>query len=69
MIDSSGMGTLVGNARSVASHNGSITLVGLTPRVRRMLAVTNLERYFDIPEEAGEVLEEEEACALGHGSS
>jgi anti-anti-sigma factor len=47
-IDSSGLGTLVGNAKAIASNGGSISLVGASGRVRKMLAITNLDRYFQI---------------------
>jgi len=47
-IDSSGLGTLVGNAKAIASAGGSICLVGANDRVRRLLTVTRLDRYFRI---------------------
>jgi anti-sigma B factor antagonist len=45
-LDSSGLGTLVGNAKAISSIGGSISLVGANDRIRRMLAITNLDRYF-----------------------
>jgi len=45
-LDSSGLGTLVGNAKAISSMGGSISLVGANDRIRRMLAITNLDRYF-----------------------
>jgi len=47
-IDSSGLGTLVGNAKAIASSGGSLSLVGASDRVRRMLTITNLDHYFRI---------------------
>jgi anti-sigma B factor antagonist len=67
-MDSSGLGTLVGNARSMASAGGSISLVGMTGRLRRMLSVTNLDRYFSIRDDAQEALEDFERQTVGAAS-
>lgn len=67
-MDSSGLGTLVGNARSIASAGGSIRLVGMTRRLRRMLKVTNLERYFSICDDAEEALKDFESQTAGAAS-
>ena len=41
-VDSSGLGTLVGNAKSITSSGGVLCLVGLTEGLRRVLETTNL---------------------------
>ena len=45
-IDSSGLGTLVGNAKELSLSGGEMWLVGCNQRISRMLEVTRLERYF-----------------------
>lgn len=56
VIDSSGLGTLVGNAQIINTRGGHISLLGVRPRLRRVLEITGLCRYFAIdgctPEEA-----------------
>ena len=47
-VDSSGIGTLVGNAKAMASAGGKFNLVGANDRVKRVLEITNLDRYFGI---------------------
>ena len=63
-IDSTGMSTLVGNARTLFSRGGSMSLAGANQTVRRTLKITKLERYFRIHEGIGEALDELEACTL-----
>lgn len=45
-IDSSGLGTLVGNSKALSQLGGQMMLVGCSHRFSRMLEVTQLERYF-----------------------
>ena len=47
-IDSSGLGTLVGNSKSIATTGGRIWLVAPNQRIRRMLEITGLSKYFEI---------------------
>ena len=68
-IDSSGLGTLVGNAKSIASYGGSISLVGISDTVRKTLEITNLGKYFRIHDRIDEALEGREACTLSHTQS
>jgi anti-sigma B factor antagonist len=68
-LDSSGLGTLVGNAKAMASAGGAIWLSGLNYRIRRMLEVTNLAKYFGIQDEADNILAELEALELSHTPS
>jgi anti-anti-sigma factor len=68
-IDSSGLGTLVGNAKSIASTGGAISLVGINETIRRTLEITNLAKYFRIHDGIDEALDELEACALSPTSS
>lgn len=58
-IDTSGVGTLVGNAKSLASVGGSISLVGANDRVKRLLERVNLDRYFVIHDEPTEAFRTE----------
>jgi anti-anti-sigma factor len=64
-VDSSGLGTLVGNSKSIASHGGALCLVGLAGSVRRMLEITNLAGYFRLYDTQREAIEEFEACMAG----
>jgi anti-anti-sigma factor len=67
-IDSSGLGTLVGNAKSMSSAGGCIVLAGLNDRVRRVLAITNLDQYFVIEDESGGPADEREVQEAGRRS-
>jgi anti-sigma B factor antagonist len=68
-LDSSGMGTLVGNAKSLASHGGVLCVVGPGEGIRRTLEITNLAKYFRIYETVDDALDELEACAAGRAPS
>ena len=68
-IDSSGVGTLVGNAKSIASAGGRINLVGANDRVKRVLEITNLDRYFGIYGTVDEALDQAETQTVGQASS
>ncbi|MFZ1948016.1 MAG: STAS domain-containing protein [bacterium] len=68
-IDSSGLGTLVGNAKSMSSAGGSIVLAGVSQRVKRVLEITNLDRYFVIQDEPAGDAGEREVQAAGRPSS
>ena len=47
-MDSSGVGTLVEVFRRVSSYKGIMILCGLTPRVKSVLEITKLDRFFTI---------------------
>ena len=47
-MDSSGVGTLVEVFRRVSSYKGTMILCGLTTRVRSVLEITKLDRFFTI---------------------
>ena len=68
-VDSSGLGTLVGNAKSITSIGGTITLVGLKHRIRKVLEITNLAKYFRMTDRVEEILNELETCELSHTPS
>ena len=68
-VDSSGIGTLVGNSKSIASRGGVLSLVGPGEGIRRMLDITNLAKYFRIHEGVDEALDELEACGVGQAPS
>ncbi len=63
-IDSTGLGTLVGNAKTLSSHGGTMSLAGTSHTLRKSLEITHLVRYFRICEGIEEALDELEACAL-----
>lgn len=63
-IDSTGLGTLVGNAKALLSNGGTMSLAGANPTVRKTLEITNLVRYFRIHDGIEEALDGLEACAL-----
>jgi anti-sigma B factor antagonist len=64
-LDSSGLGTLVGNAKSMALCGGVICLVGANQGIKKALRLTNLARYFRIHDEMEQAMEELESCTLG----
>jgi anti-sigma B factor antagonist len=68
-VDSSGLGTLVANAKSMAEAGGSMHLKGLSRRMRRALEVTHLAEYFMIEAEARSSDEALEVCTVGDGPS
>ncbi len=68
-VDSSGLGTLVGNAKSIASTGGAIWLVGLDSRASKMLTVTRLAKYFKIRDGVEGVLTELERSVLSQSRS
>jgi anti-anti-sigma factor len=69
-VDSSGLGTLVGNAKSITSAGGTIWLVGVGPRADKMLRVTRLAKYFRIRDAVEDVLDElNETPALSESPS
>jgi len=47
-MDSSGVGTLVEVFRRVSAYKGKMVLCGLTPRVRSVMEITKLDRFFTI---------------------
>ncbi len=49
-MDSSGVGTLVEVFRRVSSYHGTMILCELMPRVRSVLEITKLDRFFTICE-------------------
>jgi anti-sigma B factor antagonist len=68
-LDSSGLGTLVGNAKSMASNGGAIWLVGMSYRVRKTLEITNLARYFRITDSIDRAFNESETLELSQTPS
>jgi anti-sigma B factor antagonist len=68
-IDSSGMGTLVGNSKSIASLGGALCLVGARESIRRMLDITNLAKYFRICNGVDDALDELEGCTASRAPS
>ena len=65
IVDSSGLGTLVGNAQTINSLGGSISLVGMRPRLRRVLEITGLCRYFKIDGRMDEEVHEMQLTGVG----
>ncbi len=47
-MDSSGVGTLVELKRNVEREGGRLILAGLQPRVRSVLEITQLDKFFQI---------------------
>lgn len=54
-MDSSGVGTLVFVKREVERAGGRLVLLGLRPRVRSVLEITHLEKFFTIARSVDEV--------------
>lgn len=55
-VDSTGLTFLVGLYRSVTNAGGQLALVGVTPRVREVLALTWLDRIFHSFEDEREAI-------------
>lgn len=53
-VDASGLGALVGASARAAAAGGSLHVTAATPRVRRLLAVTGLDRHLLIAAAATE---------------
>jgi anti-sigma B factor antagonist len=68
-VDSSGLGTLVGNSKSIGSQRGILCLVGLSAGLQRMLKITNLADYFRIHDTQHDALEELEGCVAAQTPS
>ena len=47
-IDSSGLGTLVASFISARNRGAKIILAALSPKARQVLAVTNMDRLFEV---------------------
>ena len=58
-IDSSGLGTLIGAHKRVASSGGSMTVRCNRPRILRLFAITGLDRVLTItqPQDPTELIE------------
>jgi anti-sigma B factor antagonist len=65
VVDSSGLGTLVGNAQTLKSMGGRISIVGMRPRLKKVLEITGLHRYFDIDASMDEDAEELQLTGVG----
>ena len=48
VIDSSGLGVLVGSYASITNRGGQLKLLNLTPRVRDLLVITKLVTVFEV---------------------
>ena len=48
LVDSSGLGVLVGTDKHLRTHGGRMRLRGVRPPARRVLEVTGLTKVFDI---------------------
>lgn len=47
-LDSTGLGVIIGGLRRIKEKNGSLSLVGLSPLIRRVIEITRLNDVFDI---------------------
>lgn len=56
-MDSSGVGTMVYVKRQVERDGRRLVLVGLQPRVRSVLEITHLDKFFTIAQSIDEVTE------------
>ncbi|MDQ0299928.1 anti-sigma B factor antagonist [Salibacterium salarium] len=50
-IDSTGLGIFIGALKSSNHYNGTLRLVGLNARVKRLFSITGLDEVMDIEEE------------------
>ena len=67
-IDSAGLGALVGTARRVAEHGGSLHAVCSQPQPRRLLWMTGVDRRIPLATTVDEVLMSQAASRNGSGS-
>ena len=67
-IDSAGLGALVGTARRVAEHGGSLHAVCSQPQPRRLLWMTGVDRRIPLATTVDEVLMSQTASRNGSGS-
>ena len=67
-IDSAGLGALVGTARRIAEHGGSLHAVCSQPQPRRLLWMTGVDRRIPLATTVDEVLMSETASRSGSGS-
>ena len=51
LVDSSGLGALVGGLKRVRQNGGDLKLVGLQPTARIVFELTRLDRAFDIADD------------------
>ncbi|RSL29157.1 anti-sigma factor antagonist [Salibacterium salarium] len=49
-IDSTGLGIFIGALKSSNSYNGTLKLIGLNTRVKRLFSITGLDEVMDIEE-------------------
>lgn len=56
-VDSSGIGELVSNYTSVTNQGGQLKLLGLTKKIRELLAITKLLTVFQVYEDEKEAVE------------
>ena len=66
-IDSSGLGALVGTARRVAEHGGSLYAVCAQPQPRRLLWTTGLDKRIPLAATVAGALMLQEASRGGSG--
>lgn len=55
-MDSTGLGVLVRALRLARVHHGSLSIVGVGERVRRIMAITGLDDVFDVESSRGEAI-------------
>lgn len=55
-IDSAGVGELVSTFTTVVNHGGKLKLLGLTNKIRELLAITKLLTVFDVYDDEKAVL-------------
>jgi anti-anti-sigma factor len=58
MCDSTGLTALIRIHRLAGAHGGHVRLVGLRPKVRALLELTNLTRIFDVYDTVADALPE-----------
>jgi len=57
VIDSAGLGELVGGLTRVVSHGGQLKLLNLTARVSDLLQITKLVTVFEVFDDEAEAIE------------
>ncbi len=55
-VDSSGLGTLIALQKDARFNGGSLSIVGASQQIRRVMKMTNLDKLFELYDKLDEVI-------------
>ncbi len=55
-VDSSGLGTLIALQKDARFNGGSLSIVGASQQIRRVMKMTNLDKLFELYDNLNEVI-------------